>query len=153
MSADLSELPGRLCSRAGRSLRLFNPSIGITPTRLWRQGSLGPRARAGKPFARRYIEERYRLMPYLYTVVRRTLAHRIARHPAALPGISLCHKGFAALGSPRGNEFLFGPDLLVAPPPFRSNKKRMHSNYLRASGTTTGPEKKFSNRQHKTAQR
>lgn len=67
---------------------------------------------------RRYIEERYRLMPYLYT-----LAEELSRTglPIVRPlFLEFPHatKDLQPLDIQAGNEFLFGPDLLVAPPPF-----------------------------------
>jgi alpha-glucosidase len=67
---------------------------------------------------RRYIEERYRLLPYLYTVV-----EELSR--TGLPVVRPLFLEFPnatadshPLDLDAGNEFLFGPDLLVAPPPF-----------------------------------
>jgi alpha-glucosidase len=67
---------------------------------------------------RRYIEERYRLMPYLYT-----LAEELSRTglPIVRPlflEFPRATKDLQPLDNRAGNEFLFGPDLLVAPPPF-----------------------------------
>jgi alpha-glucosidase len=67
---------------------------------------------------RRYIEERYRLMPYLYTAVEEMSRTGL---PVLRP-IFLEFPGAIADNLPldldNGNEFLFGPDLLVAPSPF-----------------------------------
>jgi len=66
---------------------------------------------------RRYIEERYRLMPYMYTLV-----EELTR--TGLPIVRPLFLEFPAandlkpLDVDAGNEFLLGPDLLVAPPPF-----------------------------------
>jgi alpha-glucosidase len=67
---------------------------------------------------RRYIEERYRLMPYLYTTV-----EELSR--TGLPIVRPLFLEFPhatadshPLDLDAGNEFLFGPDILVAPPPF-----------------------------------
>lgn len=67
---------------------------------------------------RRYIEERYRLLPYIYTVV-----EELSR--TGLPVVRPLFLEFPnatadshPLDLDAGNEFLFGPDLLVAPPPF-----------------------------------
>jgi len=67
---------------------------------------------------RRYIEERYRLLPYLYTA-----AEELSR--TGLPIIRPLFLEFPnatpdshPLDLDAGNEFLFGSDLLVAPPPF-----------------------------------
>ena len=67
---------------------------------------------------RRYIEERYKLMPYLYTAV-----EEMSR--TGLPVLRPLFLEFPAatddkhpLDLDAGNEFLFGSALLVAPPPF-----------------------------------
>jgi alpha-glucosidase len=67
---------------------------------------------------RRYIEERYRLMPYLYTAV-----EEMSR--TGLPVVRPLFLEFPdatadkhPLDLDAGNEFLFGSDLLVAPSPF-----------------------------------
>jgi alpha-glucosidase len=67
---------------------------------------------------RRYIEERYRLLPYIYTA-----AEELSRTgvPIVRP-LFLEFPHATSDGHPididAGNEFFFGPDLLVAPPPF-----------------------------------
>jgi alpha-glucosidase len=67
---------------------------------------------------RRYIEERYRLLPYLYTTV-----EELSR--TGLPVVRPLFLEFPnatsdshPLDLDAGNEFLFGHDLLVAPPPY-----------------------------------
>jgi len=67
---------------------------------------------------RRYIEERYRLLPYLYTIV-----EELSR--TGLPVVRPLFLEFPDATKDKhpfdldaGNEFLLGPDLLVAPPPF-----------------------------------
>ena len=66
---------------------------------------------------RRYIEERYRLMPYIYTLV-----EELSR--TGLPVVRPLFLEFPTandlkpLDLDAGDEFLLGPDLLVAPPPF-----------------------------------
>lgn len=67
---------------------------------------------------RRYIEERYKLMPYLYTAV-----EEMSR--TGLPLLRPLFLEFPEATADKhpldldaGNEFLFGSDLLVAPPPF-----------------------------------
>jgi alpha-glucosidase len=73
---------------------------------------------AHEAIRRRYIEERYRLMPYLYT-----LAEEMSRTgvPIVRP-LFLEFPNATSDGHPidldAGGEFLFGPDLLVAPSPF-----------------------------------
>jgi len=67
---------------------------------------------------RRYIEERYRLMPYLYTAVEELSRTGL---PIVRP-VFLEFPHATADSHPidldAGNEFMFGPDILVAPPPF-----------------------------------
>jgi alpha-glucosidase len=67
---------------------------------------------------RRYIEERYRLMPYLYTAV-----EEMSR--TGLPVLRPLFLEFPEATADKhpldldaGNEFLFGADLLIAPSPF-----------------------------------
>jgi alpha-glucosidase len=67
---------------------------------------------------RHYIEERYRLLPYLYTLV-----EELSR--TGLPVVRPLFLEFPDAAKDRhpidldaGNEFLLGPNLLVAPPPF-----------------------------------
>jgi alpha-glucosidase len=67
---------------------------------------------------RRYIEERYRLLPYLYTAVEelsRTGVPVVRPLFLEFPNVT---NDSHPLDLDAGNEFLFGPDLLVAPPPF-----------------------------------
>jgi alpha-glucosidase len=67
---------------------------------------------------RRYIEERYRLLPYLYTTAEEMTRTGI---PVARP-LFLEFPAATTDGHPldfdAGNQFLFGPDLLVAPARF-----------------------------------
>ncbi|GAC1680636.1 MAG: glycoside hydrolase family 31 protein [Terriglobales bacterium] len=67
---------------------------------------------------RRYIEERYRLMPYIYTT-----AEEMSR--SGLPIVRPLFLEFPSeafdsrpLDLDVPNEYMFGPDLLVAPPPY-----------------------------------
>ena len=66
---------------------------------------------------RRYIEERYRLMPYLYTTAEETSRNGV---PIMRP-LFLEFPNATTDGHPidldAGSEFLFGPDLLIAPNP------------------------------------
>ena len=65
---------------------------------------------------KRYIEERYRLMPYIYTVAEETSRDGM---PMMRP-LFMEYPHAVADGSPMdpaGQEFLLGPDLLVAPNP------------------------------------
>jgi alpha-glucosidase len=67
---------------------------------------------------RRYIEERYRLLPYIYSAVEELSRTGV---PVVRP-LFLEFPNATADSHPldldAGNEFLFGPDLLLAPPPF-----------------------------------
>jgi alpha-glucosidase len=67
---------------------------------------------------RRYIEERYRLMPYLYTVVEELSRTGLPVIRPLFLEFPHATKDLQPLDIRAGNEFLFGPDLLVAPPPF-----------------------------------
>ena len=67
---------------------------------------------------RRYIEERYKLMPYLYTAVEEMSRSGV---PVLRPLFLEFPQATAdkhPLDLDTGNEFLFGSDLLVAPPPY-----------------------------------
>jgi alpha-glucosidase/alpha-D-xyloside xylohydrolase len=94
----------------------------------WNTGELGPNEVSGytdgaanpdlaelhnpdvEPICRRYLELRYRLMPYLYSVVRES-------HETGLPVMRALWLHYpddpAATG--RGDQYLWGRDLLVAP--------------------------------------
>jgi alpha-glucosidase len=68
---------------------------------------------------RRFIEERYRLLPYLYTTAEDNMRSGLPivrplflEFPDALPD-----KHPMDIDPLTANEFLFGPDLLIAPPP------------------------------------
>ena len=67
---------------------------------------------------RRYIEERYRLMPYLYTLVEELSRTGLPVVRPLFLEFPRATKDLQPLDIHAGNEFLFGPDLLVAPPPF-----------------------------------
>lgn len=67
---------------------------------------------------RRYVEERYRLLPYLYTLAEENTRTGI---PMMRPlFLEFPHVGVdqRPLDLDAGNEFMLGPALLVAPPPF-----------------------------------
>jgi alpha-glucosidase/alpha-D-xyloside xylohydrolase len=63
-----------------------------------------------EPICRKYLELRYRLMPYLYTAVRQS-------HDAGLPIMRALwlHQADNPAAVARGDEYLWGRDLLVAP--------------------------------------
>ena len=89
----------------------FNPMFrdhstkGSLPQEVWVHG---PEQEA---IRRRYIETRYRLLPYIYT-----LAEEASR--TGLPLVRPLFLEFPDDLDAIDSEFLLGPDLLVAPPPF-----------------------------------
>jgi alpha-glucosidase len=96
----------------------FNPlyrdhtTLGSLPQEVWVHG---PQQEA---IRRRYIETRYRLLPYIYT-----LADEASRTglPLNRPIFLEFPEIFAPSSTPfdaLDTEFLLGPDLLIAPPPF-----------------------------------
>jgi alpha-glucosidase len=67
---------------------------------------------------RRYIEERYRLLPYLYTTVEEMSRTGLPVVRPLFLEFPKATKDLHPMDLDAGNEYLFGPDLLVAPPPF-----------------------------------
>ncbi|HJY92239.1 MAG TPA: TIM-barrel domain-containing protein, partial [Candidatus Acidoferrum sp.] len=67
---------------------------------------------------RRYIEERYRLLPYIYTTVEELSRTGVPVVRPLFLEFPNATKDLHPLDLDAGNEFLFGPDLLIAPPPF-----------------------------------
>jgi alpha-glucosidase len=67
---------------------------------------------------RRYIEERYRLLPYIYTAVEEMSRTGLPIVRPLFLEFPNATKDLHPMDLDAGNEFLFGPDLLVAPPPF-----------------------------------
>jgi alpha-glucosidase/alpha-D-xyloside xylohydrolase len=63
-----------------------------------------------EPIIRKYLELRYRLLPYTYTAVR-------AAHDTGMPLMRALwlHDPSDPIAAARGDEYLWGPDLLVAP--------------------------------------
>jgi alpha-glucosidase len=96
----------------------FNPierdhtEKGSNPQEPWVGGA------AQEAIRRHYIDQRYRLLPYLYTTA----------EEASRTGVPIMRPLFlefpdatadrSPLDLTAGNEFLFGPDLLIAPPPY-----------------------------------
>ncbi len=82
---------------------------GSMPHELWNNG---PEQEA---IRRRYIETRYRLLPYIYS-----LADESSRTglPLMRPVFLEFPEVFAGFFDHLDTEFLLGPDLLIAPPPF-----------------------------------
>ena len=97
----------------------------------------------GSNLRRRSVEERYRLLPYLYTAAE-DFAHQVSpssgrsssNFPTPLP-IS------ARSISMPATRFFFGPDLLRLLRHYPSNRTASPWLCLPAFGTTTGPAKKF----------
>jgi alpha-glucosidase/alpha-D-xyloside xylohydrolase len=76
----------------------------------WRADTAELNNPAVEPVLRKYLELRYRLMPYLYTAVRDA-------HDTGLPIMRALwlHDPDDAAAAARGAEYLWGPDILVAP--------------------------------------
>jgi alpha-glucosidase len=72
---------------------------------------------------RHYIEERYRLMPYLYTVAEETSRNGLPiDRPLFLEFPHASEDGTPLDLNSRGSEFLFGSRILVAPSPYPEDK-------------------------------
>ena len=85
---------------------------------------------------RRYIETRYRLLPYIYT-----LADEASR--TGVPLVRPLFLEFPDYFSAIDTEFLLGPALLVAPAAQRRNARGLHRLViLRAIGSTSGRARK-----------
>jgi alpha-glucosidase len=67
---------------------------------------------------RHYIEERYRLMPYLYSLVEELSRTGVPLVRPLFLEFPEATRDRAPLDLDAGNEFFLGPDLLVAPAPF-----------------------------------
>ena len=115
----------------------------------WDTGELGPNEIRGygyaanpgpdelhnaevEPICRKYLELRYRLMPYLYSVAREgsetglPIIRALAPRPRRSPGVA------------RGDEFLWGPNLLVSPVT-EKGADAAGSICPADTGTTSGP--------------
>ncbi len=73
---------------------------------------------------RHYIEERYRLLPYLYTIVEESSRTGLPVVRPLFLEFPNATADLHPLDLDAGNEFLFGPDLLVAPAPFAEQPDR-----------------------------
>ena len=111
-------------------------TIGSLPQEVWVHG---PEQEA---IRRRYIETRYRLLPYIYT-----LAEEASR--TGLPLVRPIFLEFPEIMAPAlpkfgalDTEFLLGPDLLVAPQPSGESLDDTPSLIRRATGTTSGRARK-----------
>jgi len=67
---------------------------------------------------RKYIEERYRLMPYLYTTAEEMSRTGLPIERPLFLEFPNATKDLHPIDLDAGGEFLFGPDLLVAPPAY-----------------------------------
>jgi alpha-glucosidase (family GH31 glycosyl hydrolase) len=76
----------------------------------WRAPAEELRNELVEPICRKYLELRSRLMPYLYTAVREC-------HDTGLPIVRALwlHAAGDRLAAARGDEYMWGPDILVAP--------------------------------------
>jgi alpha-glucosidase len=88
---------------------------------------------------RRYTEERYRLMPYLYTVAEETSHDGLPiDRPLFIEFPHAIENGTPFDITTGGSEFLFGSRILVAPNPSPEEIARYTVYLPRAHGTTTG---------------
>ena len=89
---------------------------------------------AVEPICRKYLELRYRLLPYLYSVVREA-------HDTGLPIMRALwlHYPDDPAAVARGDEYLWGRDILVAPVTEKGATSRQGLPAARAPGTTSGP--------------
>jgi len=86
---------------------------GTAPREPWANGP------QQEDIRRRYIEERYKLMPYLYTAVEEMSRSGVpVLRPLFLEFPQATTADKVPLDLDTGNEFLFGSNLLVAPPPY-----------------------------------
>ncbi len=76
--------------------------------------------REAEAVRRRFIEERYRLMPYLYTLAEEASRTGVPiERPMFLEFPNAASDGHPIdIDLPSAAEFMLGPDLLIAPPPF-----------------------------------
>ena len=119
----------------------------------WNTGELGPNEIRGygyaanpgpeelhnadvEPICRKYLELRYRLLPYLYSVVRE----------GCLTGLPIIrrlwlHDPDDREGRARGDEFLWGPNILVGARDREGRRRPDGSTSLAGAGTTSGRER------------
>ena len=89
-----------------------------------------------EPICRKYLELRYRLMPYLYTAVRES-----ARDGLPIMRALWLHYPDDPSAVARGDEYLWGRDILVAPVVEKGATSR-RSICRAARGTTSGPTRR-----------
>jgi alpha-glucosidase (family GH31 glycosyl hydrolase) len=100
----------------GRDWRMHLPwgwtkgERGFAETAKWHPDPASLRDDRIEPICRTYLEWRYRLLPYLYTAVAESCA-------SGMPIIRAMWLHFAddPIAVARGDQYMFGPDLLVAP--------------------------------------
>ena len=71
---------------------------------------------------KRYIEERYRLMPYIYTIAEQASREGIPLMRPMFLEFPAGRNDGTPMDSLADNQFMFGPALLVAPPPFEETQ-------------------------------
>jgi alpha-glucosidase len=87
-------------------------AAGTNPQEPWANG---PEPEA---IRRRYIEERYKLMPYLYTTAEEMSRTGLPIVRPLFLEFPNAAKDLHPIDLDAPSEFLFGPDMLVAPPPY-----------------------------------
>jgi alpha-glucosidase (family GH31 glycosyl hydrolase) len=100
----------------GRDWRLHLPwgwntgEIGVPETKDYHPEPAEIRDPSIEPICKKYLELRYRLMPYLYSAVKETCE-------TGIPIIRALwlHYPYDSIATARGDEYLYGSDILVAP--------------------------------------
>ena len=118
----------------------------------WNTGELGPEELRGytggaghpdpselrnaqvEPIVKKYLELRYRLLPYTYT-----LAQGVLRHRPADDARLWLHYPDDPRAVARGDQFLWGRDILVSPVVEKGATSRRAVSAARVRGSTSGP--------------
>ncbi len=110
------------------------PKVTMDETRAYHPDPSVFHNAAVEPICKRYLELRYRMMPYLYSAVRECTQ-------TGLPIIRALwlHYPDDATAVARGDEYLWGRDILVAPVVEKGARARGLSIFQKASGTISGP--------------
>ena len=121
-------------------MRPSSPLTAITPRKAQAITSLWANGPAQEDIRRRFIEESYQLLPYLYTVMEE------GTH-TGLPLLRPIFLDFPDAAADRhpldvdlnaSGEFMVGPDLLVAAPPFPDKWTTSTRSCLPLAGTISG---------------
>ena len=110
---DFTGSEGRLVPRAGSPLPLLGPDEITSANAAAGGGNPDPnelRNPEVEPIVKQYLELRYRMLPYIYTIAREC-------HDTGLPLMRALwlHYPEDPIAVARGDEYLWGRDLLVAP--------------------------------------